>query len=173
MKKLFIMLLLCAAYVLSAQETNRIPRSWRWTGDHQVAFTHDFGRQSEDDFVLDAATHKVIPGAVIPGMPAGMIPRMQGNAMPVRIPGAENLKYSPDSTKMAFTRDNDLWVLDVATKKETRLTFDGSDVILNGYASWVYYEEILGRGSRYCAFWWSPDSKKIGFYRFDNTEGRD
>ncbi|MBQ8061068.1 MAG: DPP IV N-terminal domain-containing protein [Bacteroidales bacterium] len=166
MKKLIIMLSLCAATMLSAQETNRIPRTWRWIGDHQVAFTHDFGRPSDDDFVIDAASHKVLPGVAAPAMPA-MRPAGQ---MPFRVEGAENLNYSPDSTKMAFTRDNDLWVIDVATKKETRLTSDGSDVILNGYASWVYYEEILGRASRYCAFWWSPDSKKIGFYRFDNTE---
>jgi len=52
---------------------------------------------------------------------------------------------------------------------ETRLTFDGSELILNGYASWVYYEEIFGRASRYKAFWWSPDSQRLGFYRFDNT----
>ena len=82
----------------------------------------------------------------------------------------KNVTKSPDGTLEAFTRDNDLWVRSVSTGAETRLTFDGSDLILNGYASWVYYEEILGRPSRYKAFWWSPDSKKIGFYRFDNTE---
>lgn len=76
---------------------------------------------------------------------------------------------SPDGTKVAFTRDNDLWVRNVADSTETRLTFDGTDVILNGYASWVYYEEILGRPSNYRAFWWSPDSRRIGFYRFDNS----
>lgn len=161
------MLSLCAVTMLSAQETTRIPRTWRWIGDHQVAFTHDFGRASDDDFVVDAATHKVLSGATVPAMPAM---RPVGAQVPFKVEGAENLKYSPDSTKMAFTRDNDLWVIDVATRKETRLTSDGSDVILNGYASWVYYEEILGRASRYCAFWWSPDSKKIGFYRFDNTD---
>ena len=80
-----------------------------------------------------------------------------------------NPTYSPDSTKIAFTRGNDLWVEDVATKEECRLTDDGSELILNGFASWVYYEEILGRASRYKAFWWSPDSRRIGFYRFDNT----
>ncbi len=80
-----------------------------------------------------------------------------------------NPTYSPDSTKIAFTRGNDLWVEDVATKEERRLTNDGSELILNGFASWVYYEEILGRASRYKAFWWSPDSRRIGFYRFDNT----
>ncbi len=80
-----------------------------------------------------------------------------------------NVTPSPDGTMVAFTRDNDLWVRSVADSVETRLTFDGSELILNGYASWVYYEEIFGRASRYKAFWWSPDSKRLGFYRFDNT----
>lgn len=55
---------------------------------------------------------------------------------------------SPDGKMLAFTRDNDLWVRSVADSVETRLTFDGSQLILNGYASWVYYEEILGRASK-------------------------
>ena len=81
-----------------------------------------------------------------------------------------NRTYSPDSTRVAYTLDNDLYVEEVASGRQTRLTFDGSDVVMNGYASWVYYEEILGRGSRYKAFWWSPDSQRIGFYRFDDSE---
>lgn len=81
-----------------------------------------------------------------------------------------NVTKSPDGSREAFTRDNDLWVRSLPDSTETRLTFDGNDLILNGYASWVYYEEILGRGSRYKAFWWSPDSKRIGFYRFDNSQ---
>ncbi len=76
---------------------------------------------------------------------------------------------SPDSSKVAFTRNNDLWVKDINSGLEIRLTNDGSDLILNGYASWVYYEEIFGRASKYCAFWWSPDSKRLAFYRFDNS----
>ena len=156
MKKLVLLLSLFAATVMSAQELNRIPAMWRWTGDHQVAFTYDFRGVSKDDFVLDAATHKRSGVTVAPA--ARPMPGMPGTGVPFQVKGAENLRYSPDSTKMAFTRDNDLWIVDVATKEETRLTSDGSDVILNGYSSWVYYEEILGRGTRYCAFWWSPDS---------------
>ncbi len=86
------------------------------------------------------------------------------------IPGAVNLTFSPDSSKVAYTRNNDLYVTDLTSGKEARLTFDGSEVILNGYASWVYYEEIFGRQSKYKAFWWSPDSRKVGFYRFDNSD---
>lgn len=82
----------------------------------------------------------------------------------------QNPTPSPDGQYVAFTRGGDLWLRSVADSVETRLTGDGTDLILNGYASWVYYEEIFGRGSNYKAFWWSPDSKKIAYYRFDNTE---
>lgn len=81
-----------------------------------------------------------------------------------------NRTPSPDGTMTAFTRDNDLYVMVNADSTELRLTFDGSPLILNGRASWVYYEEIFGRASDYKAFWWSPDSKRIAFYRFDNTD---
>ena len=79
-----------------------------------------------------------------------------------------NVTPSPDSTWVAFTRGNDLWVRHIDTESELQCTGDGSELILNGYASWVYYEEIFGRPSKYRAFWWSPDSRNIVFYRFDN-----
>lgn len=86
------------------------------------------------------------------------------------VPGAENITLSPDQKFAAYTKNNNLFVLELASNKETALTEDGSDVILNGYASWVYYEEILGRSSHYKAFWWSPDSRHISFMRFDDSE---
>ena len=144
-----------------AQEFNPVPRSWKWIGDSEVLFTFDGSYADEAGFAVDAKTGARRSGVSSPA---------RFSDFPVKPEGAVNMTYSPDSTKIAFTRDNDLYYVDIATGKETRLTFDGSDVILNGYASWVYYEEILGRASRYKAFWWSPDSRKIGFYRFDNTE---
>lgn len=81
----------------------------------------------------------------------------------------KNPVFSPDENKIAFTRDNDIYVIDLTTRTETRLTDDGNELIYNGWASWVYYEEILGRSSRYRAFWWSPDSKMIAFLRFDDS----
>lgn len=81
-----------------------------------------------------------------------------------------NLTFSPDSSRVAFTRDNDLWIRNLSDSVETRITSDGTDVVMNGYASWVYYEEIFGRSCRYKAFWWSPDSKKLAFYRFDDSK---
>jgi len=80
-----------------------------------------------------------------------------------------NATISPDGKYVGYTKNNDLYTVEIATQKENRLTSDGSDVILNGYASWVYTEEILGRASRYRSFWWSPDSKKIAFFRTDDS----
>lgn len=82
----------------------------------------------------------------------------------------ENPTLSPDGKYIAYTKKNNLYVVSVSDGKETQLTNDGSDVVLNGYASWVYMEEILGRASQYKAFWWSPDSKKIAYFRSDETK---
>ena len=82
----------------------------------------------------------------------------------------KNPTLSPDRTQVAFTKNNDLYSIDIASGIETRYTNDGSDVIYNGWASWIYYEEILGRPTRYKAFWWSPDSKQIAFMRFDDSK---
>ncbi len=82
----------------------------------------------------------------------------------------KNPTLSPDGQHVAFTRDNDLFSIDLTSGAETRYTTDGSETILNGWASWVYYEEIFGRPSRYRAFWWAPDSKTIAFYRFDDSQ---
>lgn len=80
-----------------------------------------------------------------------------------------NPLLSPDGKYVAYTRDHNLYSFDIENGLEYQLTSDGSDTIYNGWASWVYYEEILGRGSRYRAFWWSPDSQKIAFLRFDDS----
>lgn len=81
----------------------------------------------------------------------------------------KNPRLSPDQSQVAYTKNHDLYVFDLATISEKRLTFDGSDHIYNGWASWVYYEEILGRPSRYAAFWWSPDNEHIAFLHFDDS----
>lgn len=152
------------APVLSAQgnsaDFNPFPRTWKWLDSKEVIFTYDGTYSDSTAFVFNASDRKVRTGVSAP-------PKF--SEFPIHPHGAVNMTYSPDSSRIAFTRDNDLYVADIATGEETRLTFDGTDLILNGYASWVYYEEIFGRASNYRAFWWSPDGQKIGFYRFDNT----
>jgi len=72
-------------------------------------------------------------------------------------------KLSPDGRQVAFRRQQDLYTLDIASRKETRLTSDGSPTLLNGQLDWVYPEELsLGT-----AYWWSPDSKRLAYLQFD------
>ncbi len=80
-----------------------------------------------------------------------------------------NPSLSPDGKQAAFTKLHNLYVVDTETGKITQLTFDGSDVVYNGWASWVYMEEILGRATRHKAYWWSPNSKMIAFLYTDES----
>ena len=82
--------------------------------------------------------------------------------------------FSPDGSKVAFVRDNDLFVTEISfdnqnqpSLNETRITSDGKiNEIINGATDWVYEEEF--EFSR--AFFWSPNGKKIAFYRFDESK---
>jgi dipeptidyl aminopeptidase/acylaminoacyl peptidase len=75
--------------------------------------------------------------------------------------------FSPDGKAVAFVRDFDLYVVEIANPTERRLTTGGRDDLRHGHADWVYYEEIFNR--RWPAFWWSPDSKRIAFMEFDDA----
>jgi len=87
------------------------------------------------------------------------------------IKDSKNVTWSPDEKWVAYTDiNNNLFIRNAETDKDIQLTTDGSETIKNGYASWVYMEEILGRGTRYRAFWWSADSKKICYMRFDDSQ---
>lgn len=72
--------------------------------------------------------------------------------------------FSPDGTKVAFVRENNIFMVDLKSGKERQITGDGRfNRIINGAADWVYEEEF----SFAKAFYWSPDSKKIAYYRFN------
>lgn len=74
---------------------------------------------------------------------------------------------SPDNTKIAFCYANDLYCKDLKTDRLQRITTDGiKNKIINGSTDWVYEEEF----SIVKAFEWSPDSKHIGFVRFDESQ---
>ena len=78
-----------------------------------------------------------------------------------------NVKFSPDGLKVAYVReDNNIYVFDLKTKRERKLTRTGSDEILNGHFGWVYEEEF---GS-YDGYRWSPDSKSIAYWEEDQAE---
>jgi len=65
--------------------------------------------------------------------------------------------FSPDATKVAFVRDNNLFIKDLNSGKELQVTQDGKrNEIINGSTDWVYEEEL----SFTKAFFWSPEGKK-------------
>lgn len=74
---------------------------------------------------------------------------------------------SPDGTKVAFVRDNNLYWMDLSTLEEHAITTDGKiNEVINGTTDWVYEEEFaITKG-----FEWSPDSKKIAYMRFDESK---
>ena len=78
---------------------------------------------------------------------------------------------SPDGRLKAFYKDRNVWLSDEDGRDARAITTDGSvsGRVKYGTASWVYGEELSQR----TAMWWSPDSRKIAYYRFDEREVRD
>lgn len=75
--------------------------------------------------------------------------------------------FSPDGTKIAYARENNLFVYDIASKTSVQVTSDGKkNAIINGITDWVYEEEF----AFVRAFDWSADSKKLAYIRFDESQ---
>jgi len=103
-----------------------------------------------------------------------------GQVMPAqpgaRRPGLERGRQatsaaSPNGKLTAVYRNRNLSLADAAGGSEVALTTDGSerDRVKYGTASWVYGEEL----AQTSAMWWSPDSTKLAYYRFDEKGAPD
>ncbi|HVL14440.1 MAG TPA: DPP IV N-terminal domain-containing protein [Gemmata sp.] len=88
--------------------------------------------------------------------------KLGGDAAPASLMFAT---LSPDGTRVAFVRDNNLYVQDLESLNITALTTDGSKALVNGTSDWVNEEELDLRD----CFRWSPDGKHILFWQFDTT----
>ncbi len=74
--------------------------------------------------------------------------------------------FSPLANKVAYVKNNNMYYKDLGSNKEIQMTTDGKkNEIINGASDWVYEEELV----LVKAFKWSPDGKKIAYYRFDES----
>lgn len=132
--------------------------SYEFSDDEtKILFTRDeeplYRRSSKADyFIYDLKTGKIVP--------------LSKN-------GKQRLAaFSPDGSKVAFVRDNNIFIKDFSRDPydEYQVTTDGKiNEIINGAADWVYEEEF--EFSK--AFFWSPDGNAIAFYRFDESKVRE
>ncbi|MFM7017079.1 MAG: S9 family peptidase [Bacteroidota bacterium] len=75
-------------------------------------------------------------------------------------------QFSPDNTQLAYVKNNNLYIYNLQSKAETAVTTDGKkNSIINGATDWVYEEEF----SMDVAYQWSPDGKKLAYYKFDES----
>jgi len=75
-------------------------------------------------------------------------------------------KLSPDGSRAAYIRENNIYVEDIRTGAIKQLTTDGGPMIINGTSDYVYEEEFSVRD----AFEWSPDGQKIAYSQFDDND---
>jgi dipeptidyl aminopeptidase/acylaminoacyl peptidase len=116
----------------------------RWTDDYARALVE----HENDLYAYSAATRSAV--------------RLTTSEAP-----EELAELSPDGRFVSFVRANDLYVVDVDTQQERALTTGGTDILRNGKADWIYFEELFGRNWK--AYWWSPDSSAIAFLQTDSS----
>ncbi len=74
-------------------------------------------------------------------------------------------KFSPDASRVAFVRENNIYVEDLSHGQLTQLTSDGTQKLINGTFDWVYEEELDLRDG----FRWSPDGRQIAYWQLDSN----
>lgn len=180
--------LLAAFWILSGVSTAQRTRSqsssqagtvsnvsWDANGEY-VEFTtsskrHRYFLETGEVVLIpkDDDAQETQPGqdAVSPESDGGLIPTATtGNYMGRPTRGRQYTRVqSPDGKWEARYEDFNVVLIDLETKQKLAVTTEGNENIKFGTASWVYGEEL--RQNR--AMWWTPDSRKLLFYKFDDT----
>ncbi len=90
---------------------------------------------------------------------------LNNKKLKVAAKNARTAELSPDGSMVGYERDGNMYVYNFASKNETQLTNDAGGNVFNGHYDWVYEEEF-GQAQ---AWNWSPDSKYIAYWQFDET----
>ena len=139
-----------------AQEEDRVPNfdSYSLSNDEQWALL-----KTETDQIYRRSSKSVVYVVNLQSLQATKI-------RPEKI---SNATFSPDGEYVAYVMDNNLYIYDISEDAHIRITSDGSfNHIINGATDWVYEEEF----AIVKAFWWSPNSDKMGFLKFDESNVR-
>jgi dipeptidyl-peptidase-4 len=75
-------------------------------------------------------------------------------------------KISPRGRYVSYVRDQNLYVIDLATGQERQLTTDGKDTVHNGEAEFVAQEEM----EQHTGYYWAPDDSAIAYRRYDEAQ---
>jgi dipeptidyl-peptidase-4 len=184
MKKIVVLFLIfsqIAIVALAQIPQSNLPRFIRWVDNNQVVVNTKLSNEKiAKDYVYNIATkqYSEAPANIqnndklVIVKNANLYLKENGVETQLTFDAVEekNPTISPDGKYVGYTKNNNLYTLSLSDKKEIAITNEDSKGILNGYASWVYFEEIFGRPTQYRAFWWSPDSKFISFMRFDERK---
>ena len=183
MKRVFVIVgVLMGLTAVAQMPGNNLPKFIRWIDNDQIVVSTKLNKETTPkEYVYNTVTKQfsAAPDAVLPASEktvvvknANIFLKENGTETQLTFDAAEekNPILSPDGNYVGYTKSNNLYTVSIADKKETAITSENTKGILNGYASWVYFEEIFGRPTQYRAFWWSPDSKYISFMRFDERQ---
>ena len=182
-KSILLSLSFCfsAIVVIAQMPQSNLPRFIRWIDGNQVVVNKKLNNDKvAKDYVYNLVTKQYSEAPAVAANTdktvvvknANLFLKANGVETQLTFDAAEekNPTISPDGKYVGYTKNNNLYTLSFDDKKEIAITNENTKGVLNGYASWVYFEEIFGRPTQYRAFWWSPDSKFISFMRFDERK---
>jgi dipeptidyl-peptidase-4 len=182
-KSMLLLVVFCLPVVvtIAQMQGGNLPRFVRWIDNSQVVINTKLNNEkAPKDYIYSIVSKQYAPAPagktgsdkVVLVKNANLFLVEDGIEKQLTFDEAEekNPTLSPDGKFVGYTKNNNLYTVSIEDKKETAITHEETKGILNGYASWVYFEEIFGRPTQYRAFWWSPDSKYISFMRFDERK---
>ena len=164
---------------MSREVTNAVTLgalSVTWTNDSQAFEYRKDGKRYRYDIATKSAS--LLPPASTNAAPRQDgerrgEDRREGRSRPERPERGRQFTSaaSPDGKLKAFYRDRNLWLSETNGTNEIAITTDGSDKtrVKYGAANWVYGEEL----DQNTAIWWSSNSQKLAFYRFDESQLKD